>query len=231
MGQSTGVGTSHLGPGVRPDFLPTSYKPITLGLQSVAYNPYHQRLAWHYDGATVKERMDSMQDQWRRCTKCEGLFYAGGADGNQAGVCPAWGRHEFGVIGDYALAHNEPDAPGQPYWRWCHECEGLFFAGEDITHTAGGLCPHEREGLRHPHYGSQSGEYTLVQNGTPDAGEGDWWWCRKCAGLFCGGGATGFEAGVCPAGAHHNHEGSGNYRVKSTIIVGPTVPGPDLPRT
>ena len=37
------------------------------------------------------------QDNWRECTKCEGLFFAGN---NSRGVCPAGGGHRRASIGN-----------------------------------------------------------------------------------------------------------------------------------
>jgi hypothetical protein len=47
--------------------------------------------------------------------------------------------------------------------------------------------------------------YTLGQN--------NWRWCNKCQGLAY----AGFGAGVCPAGAGHDHAGSGDYSLISGL--------------
>ncbi len=96
----------------------------------------------------------------------------------------------------------------QSNWRWCHKCQGLFFAG-----NAGSHCP---TGGAHDQTGS--GNYSLVQNAPLYPGQANWRWCHKCQGLFFGGNA----GSHCPAGAAHDHTGSGNY---SLINQNPLAPG------
>jgi len=44
------------------------------------------------------------QPDWRRCSKCEGLFFAAGK--SSAGTCPTGGQHEKGASGNYTLAQD-----------------------------------------------------------------------------------------------------------------------------
>lgn len=76
----------------------------------------------------------ALQDKWRWCRKCEGLFY-GGSPAN-AGVCPAGGAHDAAQSGNYALNQGFPFPGAQPGWRWCHKCQGLHFVGSRF-----GPCP------------------------------------------------------------------------------------------
>jgi len=52
--------------------------------------------------------------------------------------------------------HNDPSAPGQQDWRWCHKCQGLFFSGGN---ELVGACPAGDQ-----HEKGRSGNYTLVHN-------------------------------------------------------------------
>ena len=90
---------------------------------------------------------DDIQQNWRWCRKCEGLYFGGHST---RGKCPAGGEHEIEGSGEYGL-YFAP-GPDQPNWRWCRKCEGLYFGG----HSTRGKCSaggeHEIEG---------SGEYRL----------------------------------------------------------------------
>src|SRR4051794_5626014 len=98
------------------------------------------------------------------------------------------------AVGDYGLPFP---AVGQANWRWCHKCQGLYFAGNPGSHCpAGGA--HDLTG---------SGNYRLIQNTPSYPGQADWRWCHKCQGLyFAGNGGS-----HCPAGGAHDKTGSGNY--------------------
>jgi Matrixin/Cobalamin-independent synthase, Catalytic domain len=88
--------------------------------------------------------------------------------------------------------------PHQSNWRWCHKCQGLFFAGNPNP-----KCP---AGGAHENVGS--GLYILAHNLPPTSGwQSDWRWCNKCQGLFFGGNPN----PKCPAGGAHDKAGSGNY--------------------
>jgi hypothetical protein len=87
-----------------------------------------------------------MQDNWRWCEKCEGMWFNGHTT---KGVCPYGGHHSSVGSGNYCL-YMPPLAGSQGNWRWCHKCEGLWFNG----HTTKGVCP---AGGHHSSEGS--GEY------------------------------------------------------------------------
>jgi hypothetical protein len=104
-----------------------------------------------------------LQDDWRWCNKCQGLFFGGGLGSSR---CPAGGTHappNQSGSGNYSLPHNVPetyvlpeDVPGpapslQANWRWCHKCQGLYFAG-----NPGPVCP-----AGGPHENVGSGNYSL----------------------------------------------------------------------
>lgn len=72
-------------------------------------------------------------------------------------------------------------------WRWCRNCQGLFFAGGGTQGVCFGLNPHD---------GSASAHY-LMEFGDGDASsqpQGGWRWCSICQGMHFAGGAI-FEFG------------------------------------
>lgn len=97
-------------------------------------------------------------------------------------ACSVWTKHD-----------------DQNNWRWCHKCQGMYFAG----HNAG-VCP---AGGKHDHTGS--GNYRISHDLTVPYGQTNWRWCHKCQGMYF----AGNSAGVCAAGATHDHTGSGNYNL------------------
>ena len=129
------------------------------------------------------------QPDWRWCSKCLGMAFAGAA----AGPCAAGGTHDHTASGNYSFPHNAPWSPGQRKWRWCSKCQGMTLEGR-----ADGYCP---AGGAHDLRGS--GEYTILRNG-----QSNWRWCRKCQSLTLGGAAA---QGPCPAGGTHDHTASGDY--------------------
>jgi hypothetical protein len=124
------------------------------------------------------------QRGWRWCRKCQGLFFAGGAT---QGVCPVGttllvesphdgtqSAHYAVFVGDgFSLpSPNWPPQIGQAGWKWCHNCQSMFFAGnpsqgacpaapaaEPATddHAAGDIIPV----IAGPHDGSRSEPYTM----------------------------------------------------------------------
>jgi extracellular elastinolytic metalloproteinase len=133
------------------------------------------------------------QDNWRWCSKCQGLWFGGNAGSH----CPVGGSHIQAGSGNYDLVMGWAAAPGQANWRWCHKCQGLYFAGNPGSHCpAGGA--HENVG---------SGDYKLIFNAWVGSGQRDWRWCNKCQGLYFGGN----PGSHCPAGGAHDHTGSGDY--------------------
>ena len=75
----------------------------------------------------------TVQDYWKWCNKCQGLFFGGNLT---PGVCPAGGGHSQQGSDNYELIADDPSAIGQDDWRWCNKCQGLFFVGNPA-----GPCP------------------------------------------------------------------------------------------
>jgi len=61
-------------------------------------------------------------------------------------------QHSKTGSGNYTLTQNQFPPASQSNWRWCHKCQGLFFAGNATT----GKCP---AGGGHQNVGS--GNYSL----------------------------------------------------------------------
>ncbi len=147
------------------------------------------------------------QSQWWYCDRCKGLHFMGHQD--SPGACPAGGHHNTlsPGVSDYRLRLNDAQAPGQKGWKWCRNCQGLFFG----VNQSSSRCP---AGVAHE--GSQSGDYTL-NNGPRAAYEDDnWRWCHKCQGLFFGGATK--TPSKCPAGNAHEGAGSGTYALPFRMI-------------
>src|SRR5712692_4853531 len=87
----------------------------------------------------------------------------------------------------------------QSNWRWCHKCEGLYFAGNPGSHCPAGDA-HDQAG---------SGNYTVTQNIPAGPEQSNWRWCHKRQGLYFGGN----PGSHCPAGGAHDQAGSGNYKL------------------
>jgi hypothetical protein len=149
------------------------------------------------------------QPNWRWCFKCQGLFYAG----NSGSSCPASGHHAAtgGAVasGNYILAVDSEDAPGQQGWRWCSKCQGLW-----MSMNSGSVCPagghHRSEG---------SGKYALIDTGAFPASNGwpgqeGWRWCSKCQGIWMGTN----QGSRCPADGPHVATGSGHYAIQVAMF-------------
>ena len=105
---------------------------------------------------------------------------------------------------------------GQPGWRWCAKCQGMFFAGFTL-----GVCP--AGGTHADPTKSGSLLYVLPHDIAGDGSNQDGWrWCGKCQGLLFG------TAGVCPAGGAHDTTDSFNY-VLHHLAVGEATPATEQP--
>jgi hypothetical protein len=129
------------------------------------------------------------EDQWRWCPQCQGLFFIGYGS---KGYCPAFGGDD-GLSGPHVLADSTnyglplDTGCGEPNWRWCYRCSGLFFGGDA---GSGGVCPAPGGGN---HVG-RGRSYNMAKDS--GYGEGGWRWCRDCQAMFFAGGGS---VGTCPA--------------------------------
>lgn len=156
----------------------------------------------------------SMQNGWRWCRNCQGLFFAGG---ETQGSCFGMNPHDGSASGKYLVRFGEGAINAQPQggWRWCHKCQGMHFSGAPSDAYgegarrmcfgaifSGGPPP---DGHHDP---SQSGHYVMeFGEGGSDA-QGGWRFCKKCFGMFYSGNP---DQGHCPAGGKHDNSKSGPY--------------------
>jgi hypothetical protein len=98
---------------------------------------------------------------------------------------------------------------GQPGWRWCSSCQGLFFAANNTM----GRCPANVAG----HDPMGSGAYVIDLGQSEVDGQQHWRWCRKCQGLFFAGHGSG---GICPADHQpHDASDSGDYILHDSSMI------------
>jgi hypothetical protein len=85
------------------------------------------------------------QGNWLWCGNCMGLY----TTLHTPNYCPAGGSHVNGGgpldIGgtsyEYYLYHDQTvTTDPQAYWRWCGQCQGLYFQGNNTNQT-NGVCP------------------------------------------------------------------------------------------
>jgi len=163
-------------------------------------------LGTHDDGGSDNYVLSSSgggQSGWKWCNKCQVLFYAGNSpsDPNRLGLCPAGGTHNESGSENYNLPSS---GSGQSGWRWCIDCQALFYSGINF-----GVCPTR---VRTSHAETGSDNYVLSNSGD---GQSNWRWCKKCQGLFF----AGVNLGVCPVGGAHDDSGSGDYVLDWPLVV------------
>ncbi|HEX8366854.1 MAG TPA: hypothetical protein VF603_16360 [Allosphingosinicella sp.] len=142
-----------------------------------------------------------VQEGWRWCRKCQGMFYGrASASAGGLGRCPAGGAHDPSQSGHYYQRIGGDIANVQQGgWSWCSKCMGLFYSRA----SAGmGRCP---AGGAHTNAGSSA--YASILGNAATGQQGNWRWCRKCQGMFYRGNGL----GVCPAGGGHDPSASGQY--------------------
>jgi hypothetical protein len=66
------------------------------------------------------------QRNWRRCDKCQGLWFGGDAS---QGKCPEGGTRAKTGSGNYSLVRQASPTPPnhEANWRCCSKCQGLWF--------------------------------------------------------------------------------------------------------
>jgi hypothetical protein len=162
-----------------------------------------------------------VQPDWWYCVNCYGLYHS---DNDTAGgVCPAGGSHQNNTsYTNYCIPHSGDTLPEdgvgagvQVGWRWCVNCQGLFWgsaAAESVCPAGGEHVVTSTAYVYDLPYGVPPDDVTNV--GWSDEQvfqQANWLYCSKCRGLFYGhGGSTG---GVCPAGGSHLQYGSTNYQM------------------
>jgi hypothetical protein len=123
------------------------------------------------------------------------MFFNGDSDPNRKGRCPAQGMHEAqGFV--FYLPHNGQEPAGQPGWRFCDKCFGMFFNDKPDFK---GRCP---AGDQHR---AQGFPFVLPHDVSETVGQPLWRFCDKCFGMFFNGDST--SKGRCPAGDQHRAQG------------------------
>ena len=110
-----------------------------------------QRLAT-ISRSSVPPNATGWQGGWRYCSKCGVLFMG---TNQAASKCSGGDKHKalggtYWVLIDNSVAGN---GLGQVGWRWCANCQGLWFAA-----VSGSRCP---AGSNKAHIHSGSGKYIL----------------------------------------------------------------------
>jgi hypothetical protein len=166
------------------------------------------------------------QPDWWYCVNCYGMYHS---DNDTAGgVCPKdGGPHQNDTsYSNYCIPFGGENLPAeidqglQAGWRWCNNCQGIFW-GNAIAES---YCPNGG----HHVFGSAT-VYGFIFGSPPIAWENDtgssffaqygWLYCGQCRGLFYGHGTT--SGGWCPAGGHHSQaSGSYNYDMIPYVLPG-----------
>jgi hypothetical protein len=113
----------------------------------------------------------------------------------------------------------------QSQWRFCQQCSGMFFGNptnDVVDKIDAGFCVNPLPEHEHHHI-TQGFESTLTfEDGpAPPNTQPNWFFCRKCNGLFFV--AVGGDAGVCPKDRlGHDSTGSVNFHLPHNI---PETPG------
>jgi hypothetical protein len=173
----------------------------------------HLAIGWNFflpnDEQGANEHIG--QPDWRFCVRCGGLFWA--PKGSTFGsVCPKGGEHNHGGVGLTFFLPNDHqqanESTGQPNWRFCQNCHGLFWAPNK---QPAGACPigdkHVPQGWFFflPNQPSDPDVPEELPGPIPPTGQPRWRFCANCHGLFWDGSAF---KGLCPGapgGGFHLH--------------------------
>jgi hypothetical protein len=114
------------------------------------------------------------QFDWRGCSKCDGLFWAG--DGRD-GICPLDGKQHLAAGHNFVVPFDSSvNPPAGMYWRICANCEALFLEAD-----GNGACP-AAHGAPHAPEGWHFTVPTAATN-TDLQWQPGWRVCGKCNGL------------------------------------------------
>ena len=163
------------------------------------------------------------QTNWRYCQNCHAMFF----NGYQGGRCPAGdGKGSHSAQGlFFALPYDVPATDtdtAQANWRFCLQCNVLFFDGYARGRCAVGGGRHTPQGIN----------FVLPHDvaATPTA-QANWRFCQNCNAMFYDGYP---DKGKCPAGgADGGHSPQGfNFNLpiqQETAPVSPAIAKPRAP--
>jgi hypothetical protein len=152
------------------------------------------------------------EPEWAWCHDCNALFFYPNRSNS---ICPlhyqgagGWVPHTISTSFNYGLNYDDTvhETNPQSTWNWCGVCQGLFYS-PNINQS---YCP--RGGTHTSGNGSvQSYNYALYHdNPNLNGGQGGWYWCSKCQGLWYGGSSR--QNAICPKDAgEHNGKTSDQY--------------------
>jgi hypothetical protein len=147
---------------------------------------------------------------WGWCVYCSVMWWV---KGQTHSACPSEyatdGLHWVGAGNhNYELNTNRPglnsQSNPQPGWRWCSNCQGLFWG------QSGSVCQGNQlfDGGLGPHAFGSGTSYDLDWTAPgPSSGKSNpqqyWSWCDDCHLLFYEGELPSGPVGVCPEGSGH----------------------------
>jgi len=88
---------------------------------------------------------NSGQDQWAYCRDCKGMFFHYYADVKQGGYCEynSGGPHDGLISADYVMPLSPAD-DRQGNWRYCINCDAMFWGGQEANSHCPTGGPHDR---------------------------------------------------------------------------------------
>jgi len=147
----------------------------------VSKDGYHNAAGLHFRIPFVPTGIHG-QNGWRKCVKCAALVYFGEGTQTIRG-CPVDGLHQWSstelehVLPTIAENDSLPPEDGQPDWRYCVRCAGLFWNGQAhkgicAAASGGGIRLHpvlEREGGRYDPFRATDPVGDVRRDETPNA--------------------------------------------------------------
>ncbi|MFG3223941.1 hypothetical protein ACGF07_04035 [Kitasatospora sp. NPDC048194] len=191
---------------------------VYFGDVATSDNGGHHTIGWNFVLPNKTQGADDTtgQPDWRFCARCNGLFWAP-EDSAAGSVCPFGGEH-VPAGWNFVLPNNmqgATDTTGQPDWRYCGKCHGLFHAPQE---EPGGACP---AGDGHRPDGWIFCLPSREQGARDSSGQPDWHLCATCHGLFWQPGGVP-NPGICPAVNPRNSDlvaWTDDTRVAEAVLV------------
>ncbi|HEX6665826.1 MAG TPA: hypothetical protein VF081_04465 [Solirubrobacterales bacterium] len=101
----------------------------------------HERSGLNYQ-LTFGIPTSDAQPAWRRCTKCEAIYFSGDRKGRCAADPNAQAHHTPDDSRDLSIPHGRPETEHvQAGWEFCTKCNVLFYSRStepNMNHCTGG---------------------------------------------------------------------------------------------